>query len=329
MGPIMLDRYLDKAVQTYVCSADVAATIKALATAARKIAGMSAQTGLPDADYGALVGDQNQDGDDQKALDVLADEAVYTALLEAPVAVYLSEEKDQPVQMPETKNTDAGLMVAADPLDGSSNISTNLSVGTIFSILPAPKGDAISDCLMSGRAQLAAGYFIYGPQTCLLLTLGAGLHVFILDGDGQFQQSDWVPEIPASAPEFALNMANRRFWSAGIITYVDALLAGKDGDFGQHYNMRWCGSLVADAFRIFRRGGIFLYPADARQGYEDGRLRLVYEAHPIAFMVEQAGGVASDGNSAILDKVAAHLHARTPFIFGSKDEVGRYLALTQ
>jgi fructose-1,6-bisphosphatase I len=209
------------------------------------------------------------------------------------------------------------LLVACDPLDGSSNIDTNLTVGTIFSLLPFDG----STLLMSGDMQIASGFFAYGPQTTLLLTIGQGVEAFCLDDSGDYRRMDWQVSIPRTASEFAINASNSRHWQAEISDYISDLLAGKTGPRGKNFNMRWAGSLVADAFRIFRRGGIFLYPSDQRDGYGKGRLRLVYEAHPIAFLVEQAGGHAYDGQVRILEITPDELHQRVPLIFGSSDEV--------
>ena len=260
-----------------------------------------------------MLGGENADGDEQKALDVAADELIEEALRTASVAAYLSEEREGAVMLSD-KGT---LLVACDPLDGSSNIDTNLTVGTIFSLLPFDG----STLLMPGDMQIASGFFAYGPQTTLLLTVGNGVEAFCLDGTGDYRRMDWQVAIPRTTSEFAINASNSRHWQTGVSDYISDLLAGKTGPRGKNFNMRWAGSLVADAFRIFRRGGIFLYPSDQRDGYEQGRLRLVYEAHPIAFLVEQAGGVAYDGQIRILEITPDELHQRVPLIFGSSDEV--------
>jgi fructose-1,6-bisphosphatase I len=228
------------------------------------------------------------------------------------VAIYLSEEQDAPIPL----NDEGTLIVASDPLDGSSNIDTNVSIGTIFSIMPAAGG-----ALQSGRNQLAAGFFVYGPQTTLLVTLGDGVLAFQMDDDGFFCDMGWQVVMPPDTHEFGINASNQRHWHAPVKAYIDDCLDGRDGALKQNYNMRWVGSLVADAWRIFRRGGVFLYPADRRDGYAQGRLRLVYEANPVAMLVEQAGGKATDGTNNILDIEPKDLHERVPFIFGSMNEV--------
>ena len=319
-GTIMnqtIDSFVQARAQTGQISDAAAAAVLALCDAAKQIAKLASQNGIGAASLGTLTGAENTDGDEQKALDVLADELICEALAATGIAAYLSEERDDAVVF---GNTDNQLVVASDPLDGSSNIDTNLTIGTIFSIYRA-EGD---NWLMPGRAQQVAGFFAYGPQTVLLLTTGDGVTGFCLEDTGQFIQMDWHPQIPATTREFAINAANSRHWPPKTQSYIAQLLAGATGPRGQNFNMRWNGSLVADAFRIFRRGGIFLYPQDSRPGYEKGRLRLVYEASPIAFLVEQAGGLATDGEIAILDIIPDGYHMRVPLIFGSADEVDTY-----
>ena len=289
--------------------------IAGLAAAAVSIAAVIRE---PDAGaaLGAVRGSANADGDDQKALDVLADEMIKAALAGVPaVAAYLSEEQDDAVQL----HDHGTVIVASDPLDGSSNIDTNVSVGTIFSILPAAAGT-----LQPGRNQLAAGFFVYGPQTTLLVSFGKAVAAFQLGDDGVFHDMAWAVTIPSDTREFAINASNMRHWQPDVAGYIADCLGGEAGPRKINFNMRWIGSLVADAWRIFRRGGIFLYPSDARSGYEAGRLRLVYEANPVAFLVEAAGGKAIGGDGPILDLVPQTLHARVPFIFGSANEVDAF-----
>ena len=294
----------------------VAASVRALAGVAVEL---SATIARPDstAQLGAVRGSANADGDDQKKLDVLADEMIATALAAVDhVAAYLSEERDAAIQL-----HDGGeVIVASDPLDGSSNIDTNVSIGTIFSILPASGGS-----LQPGRNQLASGIFVYGPQTTLLVTCGDGVFAFQLGTDGQFHDMGWQVRMPAETSEFAINASNSRHWAAPVSRYIADCLAGSAGPRQRNFNMRWVGSLVADGWRIFRRGGIFLYPADARDGFDNGRLRLVYEASPMAFLVTQAGGRASDGQQDILDIVPDELHQRVPLVFGSANEVDEFV----
>ena len=213
---------------------------------------------------------------------------------------------------------DGGLIVACDPLDGSSNIGVNVSVGTIFSVLSAAGGE-----LQPGRAQLAAGFFVYGPQTTLLISVGAGTASFRMDADGVFRLIDGQVSIPETASEFAVNASNRRHWPPAVQQYIDECLAGSEGSRSRDFNMRWVASLVAETWRVTCRGGVFLYMDDARPGYEAGRLRLVYEAAPVAMLVEQAGGLASDGRMPILDVIPSELHQRVPLVFGAAEEVRR------
>ena len=294
----------------------VVASVRALAGVAVEL---SATIARPDstAQLGAVRGSANADGDDQKKLDVLADEMIATALVAVDhVAAYLSEERDAAIQL----HDGGDVIVASDPLDGSSNIDTNVSIGTIFSILPASGGS-----LQPGRNQLASGIFVYGPQTTLLVTCGDGVFAFQLGTDGQFHDMGWQVRMPAETSEFAINASNSRHWAAPVSRYIADCLAGSAGPRQRNFNMRWVGSLVADGWRIFRRGGIFLYPADARDGYDNGRLRLVYEASPMAFLVTQAGGRASDGQQDILDIVPDALHQRVPLVFGSANEVDEFV----
>ena len=267
---------------------------------------------------GASVG-ANTDGDTQKALDVMADEAFMAALKGTGIRYYASEEQDSVAEM----NPTGSLAIAIDPLDGSSNIDVNLSIGTIFGIRDAA-GTADETFLRDGHTQLAAGYFIYGPQTSLVVTFGNGARQFVLDRkESRFIETPNEPVIPNESSEFAINASNYRHWSKPIRAYIDDCVAGTEGPRGKNFNMRWVASLVAETHRIISRGGIFLYPSDDRKGYEQGRLRLVYECAPIAFLIEQAGGRATTGTARILDRVPDSLHARAPFVFGSTDKVDR------
>ena len=298
---------------------DVAVTVSALADAGKEIAKLIARGPLAGA-IGAELG-VNTDGDTQKALDLLAHDLVLEAIHDAPVAWLLSEELEQPCPLKQG----AALTVAIDPLDGSSNIDTNVSVGTIFSILPA-KSSAECDegeCqLQAGVRQLAAGYVIYGPQTAFVLSLGEGTDIFTLDPySGQFRLTVPGVDIAEATNEFAINTSNFRRWDGHIRAYVDDCLSGVEGPHEANYNMRWIASLVAECHRIMSRGGIFLYPGDERKGYSSGRLRLVYECNPIAMLVEQAGGYATTGRARIMEVQPENLHQRVPMIFGSSKEV--------
>jgi fructose-1,6-bisphosphatase I len=298
------------------------AAVQAVLSLAGAIRALSALTGdgaLAGA-HGAAVG-TNADGDDQKVLDVAAHRIVAEAVRGAPVAYLLSEESEAI----ETIDAGAPLALAIDPLDGSSNIDTNGAIGTIFSILPADgTGGELGPFSGPGDRQIAAGFAIYGPQTLLVLTLGNGVDVFTFDRRAnRFVLTRSQIEIAPGVPEYAINASNYRHWDPAVRTYIDDCIAGTEGPRGRDFNMRWNASLVAEVYRILIRGGIFLYPADARPGYREGRLRLLYEAHPIAFLVEQAGGKASNGHRRILELAAASAHQRTPLILGSRDKVSR------
>lgn len=269
-------------------------------------------------DLGAEVG-ENADGDGQKALDVMADAEFSAALKGTSVRWYASEEQQDVVAI----DTDGAFALAIDPLDGSSNIEVNVSIGTLFSIYEA-KADALESFLRPAREQIAAGYFIYGPQTALMVTFGQGTQHYVMDPDTRnfVLVNDAVQVVPRSN-EYAINASNYRHWTKPVRAYIDDCLAGAEGPRAQDFNMRWIASLVAETHRILTRGGVFLYPSDNRPGYQDGRLRMVYECAPVAMVIEQAGGKATDGQDPILGQSARALHARTPFVFGSAQKVDR------
>jgi len=316
-GQLTLEDYLHRYSESGFQALAVAAAVDGIAAAAVEIADVISAGALADA-TSAMTG-RNSDGDLQRDLDVKADAIIRRCLGRLPIAALASEEVDEA----QINDVSGKVCVAIDPLDGSSNIDINMTVGTIFSILPAP--DDLSLAFhQPGVVQLAAGFVTYGPQTSLVLTLGEGVDVFALDRTaGCFRLVRRGVRIPETADEFAINVSNRRHWDAPVRVFIDECLAGVDGSANRDFNMRWIGSLVAEALRILTRGGVFLYPSDARPNYGDGRLRLVYEAHPIALIIEQAGGVASTGRERILDLGAASLHQRVPLIMGSSREVRR------
>lgn len=304
--------------------AHAAATDPALAGIMDRLADVFAQIahriarGELDTDLGSAAG-TNTDGDDQKALDVIADTAFMEQLSDSAIRYYASEEQDDVVEL----NPSGTFAIAIDPLDGSSNIDTNVSVGSIFGLYRCADGPEAS-FLRPGRDLIAAGYAIYGPQCSLVISFGKGVQKYILDPDDrQFRQVDAPTGISIDSPEYAINASNYRHWSAPVRAYVDDLVAGADGPRARNFNLRWIASLVAETHRILTRGGIFLYPGDNREGYQSGRLRLVYECAPIAFLVENAGGSASNCRDPILDLVPDHLHARSPLVFGGTDKVMR------
>ncbi|MFC0339764.1 class 1 fructose-bisphosphatase [Paracoccus niistensis] len=306
-------------LEDLAASPEITLVIRHIAHVARDLSKRIARGPLEG--HGATLG-ENSDGDTQKALDLIADEAFAAALTGSPVRWYASEEREDVAAL----NPAGALALAIDPLDGSSNIDVNVSIGTIFSILPAAS-DPLASFLRPGTDQLAAGYVIYGPQTALVLTVGKGTSLHVLDPEtGRFELVTAQLEIPAASSEFAINVSNYRHWGAPVRAYIDDCLAGDTGPRAKNFNMRWIASLVAETHRIVSRGGIFLYPADARPGYERGRLRHVYECAPIALLIEQAGGAATDGCDRILDRVPQSLHERTPFVFGTADKVHRVAA---
>ena len=267
---------------------------------------------------------ENSDGDNQKALDIFADEQFLHNLRSSPVRYYASEEQEELVEL----NKDGSILFAIDPLDGSSNINTNVSIGTIFSLKRAnnilSEANAVEALLSAGKDQLASGYIIYGPQTTLIFTSGQGVDEYILDIEkGCFVRCRSNIRIPTESAEYSINASNYRYWSKPMRAYIDDLNLGIEGPAGKNFNMRWVASLVAETHRILIRGGIFIYPGDSRKGYESGRLRMVYECAPIAFIIEQAGGGATDIYNNILSLRASELHGRTPFVFGSLNEVNR------
>ena len=270
---------------------------------------------------------ENVQGEVQKKLDVLSNDILLETCAPASRLVAMASEEMDGVH-PVRKLTPAGgYLLLFDPLDGSSNIDVNVSIGTIFSVLPAPKVEAErdpteADFLQSGRAQAASGYVVYGPQTTLVLTLRAGVRAFTLDPvTGQWLQTNETVAIPPETKEYAINASNSRHWAGPVQRYVDECLAGDTGCRGKNFNMRWVGSMVADVHRIMMRGGVFLYPWDAREPDRAGKLRLMYEANPMALLVEQAGGAAFDGHGATLDCKPTALHQRVSVMLGSKSEV--------
>jgi fructose-1,6-bisphosphatase len=271
----------------------------------------------------------NVQGEDQTPLDVLANDAIIGCCEESGrLAGMVSEEMAEPYRIPAAFKRGPYLLLF-DPLDGSSNITVDMTVGTIFSVLRAPAGvtdPAVEDFLQPGLRQVAAGYALYGPSTMMVMTLGAGVHGFTLDHEtGAFVLTHPDLRIPEAAREFAINASNRRFWEEPVKCYVDECVQGAEGPRGIDFNMRWIASLVAEVHRILIRGGIFMYPRDSREPARPGRLRLLYEANPMAMIVEEAGGRASTGRERILELVPQSLHQRVPLILGARLEVERLL----
>lgn len=285
---------------------------------------------------GGVLGDagtQNVQDEAQKKLDVLSNDI----LLEANawgghLAGLASEEMDLPSAIPDGYPK-GGYLLLFDPLDGSSNIDVNVSVGTIFSVLRCPEGMSGSDekaFLQPGTTQVAAGYAVYGPSTMLILTVGNGVSAFTLDREqGSFVLTQRNITIPEDTKEFAINTSNQRFWEPPVQRYVAECVQGKEGPRGRDFNMRWVASMVADVHRIVTRGGVFMYPLDSKTKTQGGKLRLLYEANPMSFIVEQAGGASSTGRERIMALQPQKLHQRVPVIMGSKNEVEKVVSYHQ
>ena len=312
---ITLGAYLAQAAGTG--TGDIAAACTVVAAMGAACAEISALVALGDLGGGmdGTLG-QNAGGDTRKELDHRTRKIVEKALRAAPVAAIASEELADWALL----DAAAPVAVAFDPLDGSSNIDTGMTIGTIFSVVPA-KG-AENPFTLPGVNQIAAGFAVYGPQTMLVLTLGAGVDVFTLDPrDRTFKLTRAKVRIPGGTHEYAINASNHRHWEEPVRIYIDDCINGTEGPQATNFNMRWIGSLVAEAFRILTKGGVFLYPADKRKGYGEGRLRLLYEAAPMAFIMEQAGGKASNGFGRILDLAPLGLHQRVPLFFGAARKI--------
>jgi fructose-1,6-bisphosphatase I len=271
--------------------------------------------------------DENVQGETQKMLDVISNDLLKDILVANPyVRGVGSEEEDYTI----AANADGKYLVTFDPLDGSSNIDVNLSVGTIFSVLEAQDdtaGDNQEVFLQNGRKQVAAGYVLYGPSALLVMTTGNGVNVFTLDSNiGEFVLTKEALQIPEDTAEFAINMSNQRFWEPEMKQYIDDCLLGEEGPLGKRYNMRWVASMVAEVHRILMRGGIFMYPYDNRDPSKAGKLRLMYEGNPMSMIVEQAGGASSTGRMDIMDVAPEGIHDRVPVVLGSKNEVAKVVA---
>ncbi|HEX2545644.1 MAG TPA: class 1 fructose-bisphosphatase [Ramlibacter sp.] len=273
------------------------------------------------------AGSENVQGEVQKQLDIIANEVLIDANEWGGHLAAMASEEMEGIYVVPNRYPQGEYLLLFDPLDGSSNIDVNVSIGTIFSVLKKPdSGAGVSeqDFLQCGARQVAAGYCVYGPQTTLVLTVGDGVAMFTLDREqGSFVLTQEDVTIPADTKEFAINMSNMRHWDAPVRRYIDECLAGKEGPRGKDFNMRWVASMVADVHRILTRGGIFMYPWDKREPDKPGKLRLMYEANPMSWLVEQAGGAATNGRQRILDIEPKKLHERVSVILGSRNEVER------
>lgn len=306
---------------------DFTSLLNDIVTACKVISNAVSQGGL----VGVLgsAGSDNVQGEVQKKLDVITNDIMIKSNEWAGhLAGMASEEMDDMYPIPKRYPKGKYLLVF-DPLDGSSNIDVNISVGTIFSILRCPPDvtePTAKDFLQPGTQQVCAGFALYGPCTMMVLTTGNGVNGFTLDRNiGEFVLTHPKMSIPEDTKEFAINMSNQRFWEAPVSRYISECLGGKTGGRDKDFNMRWIASMVADVYRILTRGGIFMYPKDMKDPTKPGRLRLMYEANPISFIVEQAGGVCTTGRERIMDIKPDNLHQRVPVILGSRNEVERVI----
>jgi fructose-1,6-bisphosphatase I len=329
---VSLTQYLvEKQREKGLIPAELRLLLEVVARACKRI-GIAVSKGA----LGGVLGDAGTDnvqGESQKKLDVIANET----LLEANewggnLAAMASEEMDHSYTIP-NRYPKGEFLLLFDPLDGSSNIDVNVSIGTIFSVLRLPEGVAeVTDAhfLQPGTKQVAAGYAIYGPCTMLVLTVGDGVAAFTLDREtGSWTLTEDQIRIPEQTKEFAINASNQRHWYPPVTRYVDELLAGKEGPRGKDFNMRWVASMVADVHRILTRGGIFMYPRDQREPDKPGKLRLMYEANPMSFLVEQAGGASTNGQQRIMEIAPSKLHERVAVFLGSREEVERVTSYHQ
>jgi len=275
---------------------------------------------------------ENVQGETQKQLDIITNDIMVDALdWTGHLSGMVSEEVDDFIPIPE-QYPKGKYLALFDPLDGSSNIDVNLTVGTIFSVLSGEDGvDAtLDDFLQKGAEQVCAGFVLYGPSTMMILTTGQGVNGFTLDQDvGEFVLTHPSMTIPEDTNEFSINMSNHRFWESPVQRYIDECMQGEEGPRDVNFNMRWVASMVAEVYRILTRGGIFMYPYDQRDQSKSGKLRLMYEANPMGYIVEQAGGLCSTGRERILDIVPDDIHQRVPVILGSKNEVERIVSYHQ
>ena len=267
---------------------------------------------------------ENVQGEIQKKLDIIANEVLIEANEWGGHLAAMASEEMEDIYIVPNRYPQGEYLLLFDPLDGSSNIDVNVSIGTIFSVLRKPEGHDVAegDFLQAGSQQVAAGYCVYGPQTTLVLTVGHGVAVFTLDREqGSFVLTQEHLQVPEETQEFAINMSNMRHWDVPTRRYIDECLQGRDGPRGKNFNMRWVASMVADVHRILTRGGVFMYPWDQRESNKPGKLRLMYEANPMSWLIEQAGGAATNGHQRILDIVPTQLHQRVSVVLGSKSAV--------
>jgi fructose-1,6-bisphosphatase I len=326
MSTTSLTRYLVEQQRTHChIPGQLRLLIEVVARACKRISHAVNKGALGDVLGSAGTG--NVQGEIQKKLDIIANEVLIDANEWGGHLAGMASEEMEGIHVVPNRYPRGEYLLLFDPLDGSSNIDVNVSIGTIFSVLRMPEDDRgvdEGDFLQSGHKQVAAGYCVYGPQTTLVLTVGDGVAMFTLDREqGSFVLTQEEVKIPEDTREFAINMSNMRHWAPPVRRYIDECLAGTEGPRGKDFNMRWVASMVADVHRILTRGGIFMYPWDQREPEKPGKLRLMYEANPMAWLVEQAGGAATNGKQRILDIQPQKLHERVSVILGSKNEVER------
>ena len=305
--------------------------IKNITGACKEIAGLVTRGGIND--LNGVAGSENIQGEAQKKLDIISNDVMVRHLSSSGhLAAMLSEEVEGIIRMP-SGVPKGDYLVAFDPLDGSSNIDVNISVGTIFSVLRCPSGikePTAEDFLQLGTEQVCAGFCVYGPVTMMVVTTGKGVNGFTLDRKlDEFILTHPKMTIPEEAAEFAINMSNQRFWEPPVHRYIDECLLGVDGVREKDFNMRWVASMVAEVYRVLTRGGLFMYPLDSKPKTKGGKLRLMYEASPMSFIIEQAGGLSSTGHERIMTTEPESIHQRVPVILGSKKEVERLVLYHQ
>jgi fructose-1,6-bisphosphatase I len=325
MRRVTLTQFLIEQQRKGLMGADLRLLMEVVARAVKAIAVNVSKGALA----GVLgeAGSDNVQGEAQKKLDVIANDILIQANEWGGHLAAMASEEVEEIQPISSDYPKGGYLLLFDPLDGSSNIDVNISVGTIFSVLRSPESTqpaTEADFMQPGTAQVAAGYSVYGPSTQLILTVGDGVHGFTLDREmGSFIYTNPYMTIPEDTKEYAINASNERFWEAPVQRYVNELKAGTEGPRGKDFNTRWVASMVADVHRILTRGGIFMYPLDSKMKEKGGKLRLMYEANPMALIVEAAGGAATTGRERILDIQPTKLHQRVPVVLGSKNEVER------
>lgn len=325
MRRVTLTQFLIEQQRKGLMGADLRLLMEVVARAVKAIAVNVSKGAL--ADVLGEAGSDNVQGEAQKKLDVIANDILIQANeWGGHLAAMASEEVEEIRPIP-SDYPRGGFLLLFDPLDGSSNIDVNISVGTIFSVLKCPDGNAEpteADFMQPGTSQVAAGYSVYGPATQLVLTVGDGVHGFTLDREmGSFIYTHPNMTIPEDTKEYAINASNQRYWEPPVQRYISELQAGKEGPRERDFNMRWVASMVADVHRILTRGGVFMYPMDSKMQAQGGKLRLMYEANPMAMIVEAAGGAATTGRERILSIQPTKLHQRVPVVLGSKNEVER------